>query len=315
MGLVRRPEEFQQLFATSELAGEEMKRNLQAKKNQLLRSSPATCENAITILPRHLAGLSLAKEKGRQINLKHLFCYKSKKTYTTPPKKKTIQMGRVWAFTQASIIKPTLEIQVLGVGGNRNCLKKGGRGGSILKTNGGKKGKMEAEIEDMARDENDEQMDLLRDRFRLSAISIAQSQAKNCEMDVSDSVIACISDLTFKYSEQLAKDFELFAQHGGRKTVNMEDVILSAHRNEHLSATLRSISNDLKAREPQSDKKRKKASIRKEDRGTPSSTQPAFISGGEKKLLLEMVGWSWTREGWMGIGKGRDDWGGEEGDI
>lgn len=28
-------------------------------------------------------------------------------------------------------------------------------------------------------------------------------------------------------TEQLAKDLELFAQHAGRKSVNMEDVILS----------------------------------------------------------------------------------------
>lgn len=31
----------------------------------------------------------------------------------------------------------------------------------------------------------------------------------------------------FMKTEQLAKDLELFAQHAGRKSVNMEDVILS----------------------------------------------------------------------------------------
>lgn len=31
----------------------------------------------------------------------------------------------------------------------------------------------------------------------------------------------------FCNAEQLAKDLELFAQHAGRKSVNMEDVILS----------------------------------------------------------------------------------------
>lgn len=33
--------------------------------------------------------------------------------------------------------------------------------------------------------------------------------------------------LLFCKTEQLAKDLELFAQHAGRKTANMEDVILS----------------------------------------------------------------------------------------
>ena len=36
-----------------------------------------------------------------------------------------------------------------------------------------------------------------------------------------------LSYLVCYETEQMAKDLELFAQHGGRKTVNMEDVILS----------------------------------------------------------------------------------------
>ncbi|XXG47120.1 hypothetical protein AAC387_Pa02g1817 [Persea americana] len=91
--------------------------------------------------------------------------------------------------------------------------------------------------------ENDfeEKRDLLRDRFRLSLISIAESE------------------------EQLAKDLQLFAQHADRKTVNMDDVILAAHRNEHVATLLRSFSNDLKEKEPQGGRKRKKASKKKQD--------------------------------------------------
>ncbi|KAL6175120.1 hypothetical protein ACLB2K_051763 [Fragaria x ananassa] len=66
-------------------------------------------------------------------------------------------------------------------------------------------------------------------------------------------------------TEQLAKDLELFTHHASRKSANMEDVILCAHRNEHLAALLRSYRDDLKAKEPQSDRKRKKAS-KKDDR-------------------------------------------------
>ena len=40
---------------------------------------------------------------------------------------------------------------------------------------------------------------------------------------------------------------------------------ISAHRNEHLAVSLRSFSNELKAKEPQSERKRKKAS-KKEDK-------------------------------------------------
>ncbi|KAJ9140095.1 hypothetical protein P3X46_030780 [Hevea brasiliensis] len=123
---------------------------------------------------------------------------------------------------------------------------------------------------DAEREDEDSESELLRDRFRLSTISIAEAEAKKNGMDISESIVACIADLAFKYAEQLAKDLELFAQHAGRKSVNMEDVILSAHRNEHLAASLRSFSNDLKAKEPQSEKKRKKVS-KKEDKASTSA--------------------------------------------
>ncbi|CAN6718300.1 unnamed protein product [Malus baccata var. baccata] len=152
----------------------------------------------------------------------------------------------------------------------------------------------------MEREEDDSESELLIDRFRLSTIHIAEAEPKRNAMGISVPVMACIADLAFKYTgtgllgaemnfdanecrlrgpkqfqldslvgEQLAKDLELFSQHGGRKTANMEDVILSAHRNEHLAALLRSFCNDLKAKEPQSERNRKKSSKR-EDQATTS---------------------------------------------
>ncbi|KAM5571523.1 protein MHF1 [Rosa sericea] len=116
----------------------------------------------------------------------------------------------------------------------------------------------------MEREEDDSVSEVLRDRFRLSTISIAEAEAKRRGMEISEPVVACISDLAFKFTEQLAKDLELFTQHAGRKSANMEDVILCAHRNEHLAALLRSYRDDLKAKEPQSDRKRKKVSKKDE---------------------------------------------------
>ncbi|XP_022137214.1 protein MHF1 homolog [Momordica charantia] len=116
------------------------------------------------------------------------------------------------------------------------------------------------------REEDDTATELLSDRFRLSTISIAEAEAKRNGMEISEPVMTCVAELAFKYTtEQLAKDLELFAQHAGRKSVNTEDVILSAHRNEHLAASLTSFCNDLKTKEPQTERKRKKAS-KKEDR-------------------------------------------------
>ncbi|WCJ36349.1 Histone superfamily protein [Euphorbia peplus] len=130
---------------------------------------------------------------------------------------------------------------------------------------------MQGGVSDTDREEDDSVSELLRDRFRLSTISIAEAEAKKNGMEISEPVIACISDLAFRYAEHLAKDVELFSQHAGRKTVTMEDVILSAHRNEHLTASIRAFSNDLKAKEPQSERKRKKI-VRKEDRATTSTS-------------------------------------------
>ncbi|KAJ0054024.1 hypothetical protein Pint_01282 [Pistacia integerrima] len=122
---------------------------------------------------------------------------------------------------------------------------------------------------DVEKEEDESVINILRDRFRLATISIAETEAKRNGLEISEPIIAYIADFAFKYTEQLAKDLELFAQHAGRKSVNTEDVILSAHRNDHLASLLRSFCNDLKAKEPQSERKRKKAS-RKEDKATTS---------------------------------------------
>ncbi|XP_075479077.1 protein MHF1 homolog isoform X1 [Primulina tabacum] len=108
-------------------------------------------------------------------------------------------------------------------------------------------------------EEEDESVNqLLRDRFRLCTISIAEAEAMKNGMEVSQPILSCISDLACKYAQQLAKDLELFSQHGTRKSASTKDVILSAHRNDHLAASLRSSCYDLKQKTPQSEKKRRK---------------------------------------------------------
>ncbi|KAF8022490.1 hypothetical protein BT93_F0109 [Corymbia citriodora subsp. variegata] len=83
-------------------------------------------------------------------------------------------------------------------------------------------------------------------------------EARRSGLEISEPVVACLADLAFQFSEQLAKDLERFAHHAGRKSVNTDDVILSAHRNEHLAVSLRSFCDELKLKEPQSLKKRRR---------------------------------------------------------
>ncbi|KAI4343548.1 hypothetical protein L6164_010883 [Bauhinia variegata] len=74
--------------------------------------------------------------------------------------------------------------------------------------------------------------------------------AKRNGMEVSEVVIACIADLAFKNTEQLGKDLQLLN--------------FPTHRNEHLCTLLRAFSNNLKAKDPQSERKRKNAARQEE---------------------------------------------------
>ncbi|KAI4376213.1 hypothetical protein MLD38_014000 [Melastoma candidum] len=107
--------------------------------------------------------------------------------------------------------------------------------------------------------------DVFRDRFRVSSVCICESEARKNGMEISESMTSCISDLAYKFSEQLAKDIRLFVHHARRKTVKIEDVLIPTHRNEHLTASLRSLWEDLKAKEPQSDRKKRRKPPREEE--------------------------------------------------
>ncbi|KAL6495010.1 hypothetical protein OROGR_030929 [Orobanche gracilis] len=49
-------------------------------------------------------------------------------------------------------------------------------------------------------EEEESASELLRDRFRLCTISIAEIEAKRNGMEVSPPIMSCISDLAFKYA-------------------------------------------------------------------------------------------------------------------
>ncbi|OWM86852.1 protein MHF1 homolog [Punica granatum] len=110
-------------------------------------------------------------------------------------------------------------------------------------------------------EEEDEVVNLLRDRFRLSGISIAEVEAKRNDVHIQEHVSVCIADLAFKYAEHLAKDLQLFAWHARRKTVKMEDVIISTHRNENLAASARSFCDNLATKAPKSERRPRRSKL------------------------------------------------------
>ncbi|KAH7434266.1 hypothetical protein KP509_06G008300 [Ceratopteris richardii] len=72
--------------------------------------------------------------------------------------------------------------------------------------------------------------------------------------------MTAVADLTFKFAEQLGHDLELFAQHANRKSINIDDVIIAAHRNDDVASKLRALSRKLtKTNDQQQGRKRKKA--------------------------------------------------------
>ncbi|KAJ7296340.1 hypothetical protein O6H91_Y129800 [Diphasiastrum complanatum] len=100
----------------------------------------------------------------------------------------------------------------------------------------------------------------LIDRLRLAVIATAEAEAQKQGLSVSPPVMTALADLTFNYTVQLAKDVEMFAQHAGRKSVNVDDVSLAARRNDSVAALLKSFAEELsKSKEQRQEKKRKKS--------------------------------------------------------
>ncbi|KAH7434265.1 hypothetical protein KP509_06G008300 [Ceratopteris richardii] len=100
----------------------------------------------------------------------------------------------------------------------------------------------------------------LKERLTVSVIRIAEAEAQKSNCDVSAPVMTAVADLTFKFAEQLGHDLELFAQHANRKSINIDDVIIAAHRNDDVASKLRALSRKLtKTNDQQQGRKRKKA--------------------------------------------------------
>ncbi|XP_044138001.1 centromere protein S [Bufo gargarizans] len=91
--------------------------------------------------------------------------------------------------------------------------------------------------------------------------SLCQEIAEDKQVNFSKQAIAAISEVTFRQCETFAKDLEMFARHGKRSTINMDDVKLLSRRSRSLYAHISSYSNEIAASNQEQKEKRKKKSV------------------------------------------------------
>ncbi|KAI8069671.1 kinetochore component CENP-S-domain-containing protein [Gongronella butleri] len=67
--------------------------------------------------------------------------------------------------------------------------------------------------------------------------------------------VAALSDVVYQQMVTLGMDAEAFAKHARRSTINMEDILLCARRNDDLLQKLSEFADDIRG-EPSAKKKR-----------------------------------------------------------
>ncbi|GAQ80023.1 hypothetical protein KFL_000440240 [Klebsormidium nitens] len=111
--------------------------------------------------------------------------------------------------------------------------------------------------------EREKRKERLRDRMKVAVARVVENEVTartDFRVEVSPVVVSALAELTSKYAESLARDLESFAHHAGRKTVNVEDVLLAARRNPDVKAVLSDQAKALTGQ--QQPKKRKRPGLK-----------------------------------------------------
>ncbi|CAO3689013.1 unnamed protein product [Umbelopsis vinacea] len=97
----------------------------------------------------------------------------------------------------------------------------------------------------MAETDNQDQQQRLKSAVWYTVGRIAEAEAENIGKTASPQFIASLADVVYKQIETLALDVDMFARHGKRSTVSMEDVKLCARRNDGLYALISEEAKDI----------------------------------------------------------------------
>ncbi|XP_075695450.1 centromere protein S isoform X1 [Rhinoderma darwinii] len=92
--------------------------------------------------------------------------------------------------------------------------------------------------------------------------SLCREVAEDKQVNLSKQAIAAISEITFRQCETFAKDLEMFARHGKRSTINMDDVKLLSRRSPSLYTHISACSNEIATSNQEQKERRKNKSIR-----------------------------------------------------
>ncbi|KAM3824173.1 centromere protein S [Vipera latastei] len=99
----------------------------------------------------------------------------------------------------------------------------------------------------------------LKAAFHYTVACLCQEVAEDKKIEFSRQTIAVISEITFRQCEIFAKDLEMFAKHGKRSTVNVEDVKLLARRSNSLLKYITQKCEELSLNNLEQKKKKKSA--------------------------------------------------------
>ncbi|KAI7886262.1 hypothetical protein K492DRAFT_203352 [Lichtheimia hyalospora FSU 10163] len=85
----------------------------------------------------------------------------------------------------------------------------------------------------MEREVTDEQIQLKAAIWR-AVDQIARAEAEKMGKTLSQAFVSSLADIVYAQAVTMATDLEVFAKHGRRSTISMDDVKLCARRNDNL---------------------------------------------------------------------------------
>ncbi|KAI5849122.1 kinetochore component CENP-S-domain-containing protein [Tricharina praecox] len=134
----------------------------------------------------------------------------------------------------------------------------------------------------MSGDDHDESYrERLKSALWYSVGKIVDDESLSLQVNVTPQFIGALTELVYAQAENVAKDLESFAHHANRSTVNTDDVLLLARRNEGLGQVLETFIDN--AREEREKEDVKVGPARGKAKATAKDKGKAPAKGGVKK--------------------------------